>query len=108
MPKAETDLFPLQFLAPTQRIERDSAACAAAPKGPRTIDIDILLFGTRLIRTPASKCRTRAWQERRFVLVPLADLAPGLCHPVTRRTIREMLDTLPGRDMVQPWRPMAL
>ena len=67
------------------------------PKGPRTIDIDILLYGNAVVRQRALEIPHPRMAERRFVLVPLADLAPDLRHPVTRRTVREMLDAAPPR-----------
>jgi 2-amino-4-hydroxy-6-hydroxymethyldihydropteridine diphosphokinase len=105
--EAETDVTPLQYLAKTQHIERELGRLRGIPKGPRAIDIDILLFDTRLIHTPRLEVPHPRMHERRFVLVPFADLAPDVRHPVTRRTIREMLDALPEHEMVQPWKPLS-
>ena len=74
-------------------------------KGPRSIDIDILIFDTRLIHSVNLEVPHPRLHERRFVLVPLADLAPDLRHPVTGRSVREMLNALPEADLVQPWKP---
>jgi 2-amino-4-hydroxy-6-hydroxymethyldihydropteridine diphosphokinase len=104
--EAETDLTPLQYLSRTQEIERDLGRVRTTPKGPRTIDIDILLFDTRLIQTARLEVPHPRLHERRFVLVPLADLVPDLRHPVTRRTVSEMLAALPEGDLVQPWKPL--
>jgi 2-amino-4-hydroxy-6-hydroxymethyldihydropteridine diphosphokinase len=105
--ETETDLTPLQYLSRTQEIERDLGRVRTTPKGPRTIDIDILIFDTRLIQTARLEVPHPRLHERRFVLVPLADLAPELCHPVSRRTVREMLAVLAQGDLVQPWKPLA-
>jgi 2-amino-4-hydroxy-6-hydroxymethyldihydropteridine diphosphokinase len=104
--EAETDLTPLQYLSRTQEIERELGRVRNIPKGPRTIDIDILLFDTRLIQTARLEVPHPRLQERRFVLVPLADLAPDLRHPVTRLTVMEMLKALPEGDLVQRWKPL--
>ena len=72
----------------------------AAAKGPRTIDIDILLFGTSVIETKELTIPHPALHERRFVLEPLAEIAPDLRHPVFKRTIRELRDALPAGG---PW-----
>jgi 2-amino-4-hydroxy-6-hydroxymethyldihydropteridine diphosphokinase len=93
--EAETDLFPLQLLARTQRIERALGRVRSVSKGPRTIDIDILFYGNAVIRSEALEVPHPRMTERRFVLAPLADLAPNLRHPVNRRTVREMLDAAP-------------
>jgi 2-amino-4-hydroxy-6-hydroxymethyldihydropteridine diphosphokinase len=91
----ETDLFPRQFLSRIQKIERELGRERRIPKGPRTIDIDILLYGDVVVRTPALEIPHPRMTERRFVLAPLADLAPNLRHPVTHRTVREMLAAAP-------------
>jgi 2-amino-4-hydroxy-6-hydroxymethyldihydropteridine diphosphokinase len=91
----ETDLFPRQILSRVQKIERELGRERRIPKGPRTIDIDILLYGDVVVRTPALEIPHPRMTERRFVLAPLADLAPNLRHPVTHLTIRELLAAAP-------------
>ena len=103
----ETDKMPRQLLAATLEIERSlgrrrkaASAGVAAAKGPRTIDIDILLFGTSVIETKELTIPHPALHERRFMLEPLAEIAPDLRHPVFKRTIRELRDVLPAGG---PW-----
>jgi 2-amino-4-hydroxy-6-hydroxymethyldihydropteridine diphosphokinase len=93
--EAETDLFPMQLLARIVKIERALGRVRTVSKGPRTLDIDILLYGRAVIRSARLKIPHPRMGERRFVLAPLAELAPGLRHPLTRKTIREMLDAAP-------------
>jgi len=93
--EAETSLFPLQLLARTQKVERSLGRVRTVPKGPRVIDIDILLYGTAVMRAPALEIPHPRMAERRFVLAPLQDLAPDLRHPVTRKTAAEMLRAAP-------------
>jgi 2-amino-4-hydroxy-6-hydroxymethyldihydropteridine diphosphokinase len=102
--EAETSLFPRQLLSRTQRIERDLGRVRTVPKGPRTVDIDILLFDDTVVRTPELEIPHPRMTDRRFVLQPLADLAPDLRHPVTRRTVREMLAATPDTLVVRPWK----
>jgi len=93
--EAETSLFPLQLLAQTQKVERVLGRVRTVPKGPRVIDIDILLYGTAVVRTAKLEIPHPRMAERRFVLGPLHDLAPDLRHPVTRATVAEMLRDAP-------------
>lgn len=93
--EAETKLFPLQLLARTEKIERALGRVRTVPKGPRTIDIDILLYGTAVMHTGKLEIPHPRLAERRFVLAPLHDLAPELRHPVTRATVAEMLRAAP-------------
>ena len=95
--EAETDLFPMQLLHRTAKVEVQLGRRRLAPKGPRTIDIDILLFGNAIVMTPALEIPHPRFRERRFVLAPLADLAPDLRDPVTRKTVRELLGELHGQ-----------
>jgi 2-amino-4-hydroxy-6-hydroxymethyldihydropteridine diphosphokinase len=90
--EAETALFPMQLLTRTGKIERALGRVRIIPNGPRTIDIDILLYGTAVVRTPRLEIPHPRMHERRFVLAPLADLAPDLRHPVSRKTVRQMLN----------------
>ena len=89
--EAETTLFPLQLLARVQKIERALGRVRTVPKGPRIIDIDILLYGAAVVHGAKLEIPHPRMAERRFVLVPLHDLAPDLRHPVTRATVTELL-----------------
>ncbi len=97
--EAETDLFPRQLLTRVQKIERQLGRKRLVAKGPRTIDIDILLYGDAVIDTAELVVPHPRLAERRFVLQPLADLAPELRHPVLRRTIRELLAATQGQSV---------
>jgi 2-amino-4-hydroxy-6-hydroxymethyldihydropteridine diphosphokinase len=93
--EAETSLFPIQLLARAQKVERVLGRVRTVPKGPRIIDIDILLYGTVAMRGGKLEIPHPRMTERRFVLAPLNDLAPALRHPVTRRTVAELLRAAP-------------
>lgn len=95
--EAETDLFPLQLLHRTNQVEALLGRRRLALKGPRTIDIDILIYGSAAVSTPKLEIPHPRFRARRFVLAPLADLAPSLRDPVTRRTVRELLAQLRGQ-----------
>jgi len=98
--EAETELFPMQLLSRIQKIELDLGRRRLKVGGPRTIDIDILLYGNFVVRTPRLEIPHPRLPERRFVLEPLAELAPELRHPVAHRTVREMLHQLEGQRVV--------
>jgi 2-amino-4-hydroxy-6-hydroxymethyldihydropteridine diphosphokinase len=93
--EAETTLFPLQLLARAQKVERGLGRVRTVPKGPRIIDIDILLYGAAVMRGGKLEIPHPRMAERRFVLVPLHDLAPDLRHPVVRKTVAELLRAAP-------------
>jgi len=97
--EAETTLFPMQLLARVGRIERVLGRVRSVPKGPRIIDIDVLLYGQSIIRTAKLEIPHPRMAERRFVLAPLADLSPDLRHPATHRTVKEMLDAAPRQGV---------
>jgi 2-amino-4-hydroxy-6-hydroxymethyldihydropteridine diphosphokinase len=87
--------MPKLFLAKVLAIEQRMGRRRLQPKGPRTIDIDILLFGNSVISTPQLDVPHPAMHQRRFVLEPLAEIAPDARHPIFKRTAREMLQALP-------------
>jgi 2-amino-4-hydroxy-6-hydroxymethyldihydropteridine diphosphokinase len=92
--EAETTLFPRQLLSITRNVEKTIGRKSGLPNGPRVIDIDILLFAKSVVNIPGLAIPHPKMAERRFVLEPLAELAPDLRHPVTRRSVREMLAEL--------------
>ena len=92
----ETELTPLEFLKRLLAIEMAMGRKRTEPKGPRTIDMDIIFFGDEVLDTKELSVPHPAMQHRRFVLEPLAEIAPEARHPVLRRTVREMLDSLPA------------
>jgi 2-amino-4-hydroxy-6-hydroxymethyldihydropteridine diphosphokinase len=92
----ETELMPLEFLSRMLAVEQSMGRIRTEPKGPRTIDIDILLFGNDVLDTPELTVPHSAMHQRRFVLEPLAEIASAFVHPVLKRTVREMLDSLPA------------
>lgn len=98
--EAETALFPMQLLARTQKIEREMGRQRVKIGGPRTIDIDILLYGNFVIRTPQLEIPHPRMTARRFVLEPLAVIAPDLRHPLTGRTVPEMLAEIQGQRVI--------
>lgn len=89
--EAETTLYPRQLLARLLTIEKEMGRQRTLPNGPRLIDLDILLFGDSTLHLPGLEIPHPRMAERRFVLEPLAELAPALRHPRTRRSVREML-----------------
>jgi 2-amino-4-hydroxy-6-hydroxymethyldihydropteridine diphosphokinase len=90
----ETALFPRQLLARAARVEKELGRQRNVDKGPRTIDIDILLFGRFVVDAPDLVIPHPRMHERRFVLEPLAELVPELRHPVFKKTVREILATV--------------
>lgn len=92
----ETELMPREFLSRMLAVEQSMGRIRTQPKGPRTIDIDILLFGNDVLDTPELTVPHPAMHQRRFVLEPLAEIAPTAVHPVFKRTVRELLGSLPA------------
>ena len=96
--EAETSLLPIRLLHRCRQVERDLGRKRTGPaKGPRVIDIDILLHGRAIVGVPQLAIPHPSMHERRFVLEPLADLAPEMKHPVLQRSIRELLASAKGQ-----------
>jgi 2-amino-4-hydroxy-6-hydroxymethyldihydropteridine diphosphokinase len=97
----ESTETPEQLMAAVLEIEQQMGRQRLQRKGPRTIDIDILLCGDKIVDLPALTLPHPAMQQRRFVLEPLAEIAPDARHPVLKKTIRELLDALPAGQTVR-------
>lgn len=94
--KLNTKRMPRQLLAGVLDIERKMGRRRVQEKGPRIIDIDIVLFGNSIIATKGLTIPHPAMHARRFVLEPLAEIAPEVLHPVFKLTVRELRDALPA------------
>jgi 2-amino-4-hydroxy-6-hydroxymethyldihydropteridine diphosphokinase len=97
----ETILTPQQLMSAILRIEQEMGRSRILNKGPRSIDIDILLFGDEIIKSKDLTIPHPATHQRRFVLGPLAEIAPEVIHRILKKTIRELLDALPPGQVVR-------
>lgn len=97
----ETSESPAQLMASLLSIEQQMGRRRIQKKGPRTIDIDILLFGDTILNTLALTVPHPAMAFRRFVLKPLAEIAPEARHPVLKKSVKELLDALPPGQTVR-------
>ena len=89
--EAETDLLPAELMIHLKEIESKLGRKPSVRYGPRLIDLDILFFDDRIINQPDLTIPHPRLQERAFVLVPMAELAPQLRHPVSGLKISELL-----------------
>ena len=92
---AETSLDAAELLALLHRIEAGRERERTVHWGPRTLDLDLLVHGDLVSDDPALQVPHPRQHERRFVLVPVCDVAPDLVHPRLGRTMRDLLDDLP-------------
>jgi 2-amino-4-hydroxy-6-hydroxymethyldihydropteridine diphosphokinase len=99
--EAVTTLSPTELLDALQQIEKSMGSSKAVPKGPRLIDLDILFFGNQSVRAPGLEIPHPRMALRRFVLVPLAEIAPDFVHPVLKITVRQMLAATSDRSTVR-------
>ena len=95
-----TDLSAEELLAGVLTIERSMGRERTRPKGPRNIDIDILLFGDAVVDSPALTIPHPGLATRQFVLAPLSEIAPEAVHPITLKSVRQM------RDQIEPGAPV--
>ncbi len=103
-----TALPPEELMAALLRIEQQHGRdrSASVPKGPRTLDLDLLSYGDNVMETPTLTLPHPSLAERRFVLAPLAEIAPQWRHPVSGKTAAALLSELlhRGGDSSQPLR----
>ena len=96
---------PEQLLARLLRIEYALGRTRDVPLGPRTIDLDLLIYKDERVNTEFLTLPHPRLHLRRFVLVPLNELVPNLSHPVLKTTIRELLQRTSDKARVVRWTP---
>jgi 2-amino-4-hydroxy-6-hydroxymethyldihydropteridine diphosphokinase len=101
--EAETSLLPLQLLHALLKIERELGRRRITPHGSRSIDLDLLFYGSSVIRSKELEVPHPRLTERRFVLVPLAQIAPQFRHPILHKSMTELLAETPDRSEVCLW-----
>jgi 2-amino-4-hydroxy-6-hydroxymethyldihydropteridine diphosphokinase len=103
--EAETSLAPRQLLEELQGIERKLGSRKLVSRGPRIIDLDILFYSAAVIHEAGMEIPHPRLAERKFVLIPLAELASEFRHPVLRKTAAELLAATQDRSAVRIWQP---
>ena len=101
-----TGLEPHAFLVAIQAVEAEQGRERPFPGAPRTLDIDIIFFGSRIIRDDTLTVPHPSWKERAFVLVPLAEIGPDVRDPESQRSVVEIwLEYEGGTDLIQEFAP---
>jgi len=98
---AITELDPFELLSFVKSIESALGRQPSFRDAPRLIDIDILFYGDRVVQTEELTVPHPGIAKRAFVLVPLAEIAPGLVHPVLQKRVSELLAVVEGIDGVR-------
>ena len=99
--KIETDLEPFDLLKTLKTIESKLGRVKTFQWGPRLIDLDILFYDEIEIKTEELRIPHPLLHERRFVLIPLAEIDPGLIHPVLKKSVQELLENLKQDQAVE-------
>lgn len=97
----ETNITPKSLLEVCREIERALGRDQEHRKGPRTLDLDLLLYDECVLKEPDLTVPHPRLHQRRFVLAPLVELDPERRHPVLGKSLRELLDTLADRSVVR-------
>jgi 2-amino-4-hydroxy-6-hydroxymethyldihydropteridine diphosphokinase len=99
--EVKSDRTPGGLLEICQRVEGEMGRVRDLPKGPRVIDIDILMIGSMIVNEPQLVIPHPGIAARRFVLEPFAEIADDVVHPVLHRTIAELLIACPDTSVVR-------
>jgi 2-amino-4-hydroxy-6-hydroxymethyldihydropteridine diphosphokinase len=98
---AETELPPLELLDLLLGVEQERHRVRTRPNGPRTLDLDLLLYDEMVLDSPRLTLPHPRLHERAFVLVPLCDLMPDALHPRLGKSYRDLLAGLPPEKIEQ-------
>jgi 2-amino-4-hydroxy-6-hydroxymethyldihydropteridine diphosphokinase len=101
--EANTDLQPEELLGAILDVEKQNGRIREFAKGPRTLDIDIIFYGNEIIRRPGLTIPHPSFATRRFVLAPLAEIAPDFIDPVSGKTIWQLLEACRDDAQVSVW-----
>jgi 2-amino-4-hydroxy-6-hydroxymethyldihydropteridine diphosphokinase len=104
--RLETEVAPRPLLAVCREIQQALGRDLDKRHGPRSLDLDILLYGQRIVREPNLTIPHPRLHRRRFVLEPLAELAPTLQHPLLKHSIRELLEQVTDPARVRRLEPV--
>lgn len=100
------NVTPTQMMARLLRIEYLLGRTEKSMKRPRTIDLDIVFFGDRVMDTPFLTLPHPRMHMRRFVLTPMAEIAPYFVHPTLHKTVEELLAETTDETSVVRWNPL--
>lgn len=98
--QATTELSPTALLKSVKRIEKQLGRQASFRNAPRVIDVDILLYDDLVLESPKLTIPHPRLAERAFVLVPLAEIAPDITHPILQRSIVDLLDAIDTSEVI--------
>jgi len=98
--EGNTDLNPEELLRVCLDVEKENQRIRQITKGPRTLDIDIIFYGSDIVRKPGLTIPHPSFSARRFVLVPLAEIAPNFIDPLSGKAIKQLLESCPDQSDV--------